>query len=120
MLLLCTALIALPAAAQTRDCLAERLLSVDGLSFGTQAIPRNPQDPASREQNTVSISLRNLTGQRLTFVAGFTGPPVQRSFVAGQVQEIAGGVRRTRMLGNVLNGAANPSFVQNALRLTCY
>lgn len=118
-LTLAAVLFALPAAAQTRDCVSAGILSVDSFSFGTSRIPRDPNDPASREQVTATARIRNLTGERVAFSVSFSAPFVMTNFSNGQRFMVGGANVTNVILGNVLRGAASDSAVRGVLRLSC-
>ena len=100
----------LAAAAKTRDCSSNDLISMVSFTFNA----------ASRDHQTVSVNLRNNTRSlRLRFSASFSAPEVQSSFVAGRQYEIHPLGNMTLALGNVLNSAANEGFARRVLRLTC-
>ena len=107
----------MPAAAQDRDCLADSLLVVEGISRGTQRVPRDPRIDTSNLE-TVAVAVRNISAGAVTFTVGFSAPPVQTSFVIGQTWTLPPGQRTSIDLANVLKPMAD-ALVMSALKLTC-
>lgn len=107
------------AAAQTQDCLAAGLLAVDEVSYGTQRVSRDPRNPASGEQVTLSVGIRNISPAQRSFTASFSAPPVQQDFLAGQRWTLAPGGRTTVVVANVLRPGLPEQTVRQLLRLNC-
>jgi hypothetical protein len=108
-----------PATAQTQDCVAAGLLTVDEVSYGTQRIPRDPRNPASREQTTLTVGIRNISTGQVSFTASFSAPPVQQDFLAGQRWTLSAGGRSTITVANVLRPGLPENVVRGYLRLSC-
>ncbi|WPB83057.1 hypothetical protein [Sediminicoccus rosea] len=107
------------AAAQMQDCVAAGLLAVDEVTYGTQRIPRDPNNPASRDQITLSVGVRNISPATQNFTAMFSAPPVQQDFLGGQRWTLAPGARTTIIVANVLRPAMSVELVRSRLRLVC-
>jgi len=69
------------AAAQTQDCIANGLLTIDSIATGTQRVPRDPR--SGRDLLTIRAGVRNLSTGQVTFTASCSGRMAQ-DFVTGQ------------------------------------
>lgn len=106
------------AAAQTQDCIAAGLVTIDAIDRGTQAVPR---DPRAGGQNlvTISVGIRNISTGPVSFTAEFSAPYVQQSFIAGRSWTVQPGQRAYFSLANVLKPGPSDAMVRGQLRLTC-
>jgi hypothetical protein len=107
------------AAAQSRDCVASGLLTIDTVSYGTQRVPRDPRNPDSQSLTTLSVSIRNLTSSPVGFTASFSASGVQQNFIAGQRWTLAGNARMTLIVANMRKPGPPDATVRQSLRLSC-
>lgn len=107
------------AAAQTQDCVAAGLVAVEGVTYGTQRVPRDPRNPGSSELLTLSVAVRNVSPQPVQFTARFPAPAVQQDFLTGQRWQLSAGASTTLIVANVLRPGMPDGTVRQVLRLSC-
>lgn len=105
------------AVAQTQDCISAGLMAIDSIDRGTQRVPRDPR--SVRDLITISVGVRNIATQQVSFTASFSAPPVHQNFVTGQSWTVAPGQRAYFALGNVLKPGMSDDMVRATLRLSC-
>ncbi|UPY39133.1 hypothetical protein [Sediminicoccus sp. KRV36] len=121
-LALCLALPGLARAqapAPAQDCVAAGLLAVDSVSYGTQRVPRDPNQRGGSEWVTLSVGLRNISTTPVSFTASFSARPVMQDFLAGQRWSLTAGSRTTIIVANMLSPGMPESSVRQLLRLNC-
>lgn len=105
------------ASAQTQDCIAAGLLTIDSIDRGTQRVPRDPRGPS--DLITISVGVRNISPQQQSFTASFAFPGAQQNFVTGQSWTLASGNRAYFVVANVLKPGPSDETVRSLLRLSC-
>lgn len=104
------------AAAQTQDCIAAGLLTIDSIDTGTQRVPRDPR--SGRDLVTISAGIRNISTRQVSFTASYSGRMAQ-DFVTGQSWTLAPGQRTYFAIANVFKPAPADGTVRASLRLSC-
>ncbi len=110
-------LFAAPALAQVQNC--GGALAVESVSYGTQRVTRDPRNPASSEQVTLNVTVRNLSPAQQSFTATYHSRAVQQDFLAGQSWSLGPGARTTLIVANVLRPGEPESTVRQILQFTC-